>query len=92
MDIVDFGVILVGEGCGVFGVKYIGLISGGVATLTFLGLPCFAPDSMNCLNYFSTDTLFNAESSKMLVVVANNSSPSSDSYERMSLCLPFPCS
>ena len=52
MVIIESDVILVGEGRGDSGVKSIGLISGGVAILTFLCLLCFAPDSMNYLNYF----------------------------------------
>ena len=43
-------VILVGDGLGESGVKSIGFITGGVAVLTFFGLPCFPPESMNCLN------------------------------------------
>ena len=39
MAIVEFGVTLVGEVHGDSGVKSIGLIPKGVATLTFLGLP-----------------------------------------------------
>ena len=91
MAIVESGVIMVGEGHGDSGVKSIGLISGGVSTLTFLILPCFYPDSMNCLNYFSTDTLFSVASSRMSAVVESNSSLSYDSSERMIFHFPFPC-
>ena len=91
MAIVESGVIMVGEGHGDSGVKSIGLISGGVETLTFLGIPHFAPNSMNCLNCFSTDTLFSAAPSKMSTSVTSNSSSSFVSSKRMSLCFPFPC-
>ena len=91
MAILESSVILVGEGHGDSGVKSIGLILGGVATLTFLGLPCFAPDLMNYLNCVLTNTLFIEASSKMLETVANNSSSSSDSSGRMIFCFPFPC-
>ena len=88
MAIVESSVILVGEGHGDSGIKSIGLIPEGIETLTFLGLPCFAPDSMNCLNCFLTDTLFIEASSKMSATVATNSS---DSSGRISLHFPFPC-
>ena len=79
MAIVEFGVILVGECHGESGVKSIGIISEGVATLKFLGLPCFALDSMNGLNCVSTYTLFIDASTKMSTMVASNFSSSSDS-------------
>ena len=90
MVMVESGIILVGGGHGDCGVKSIGLISEGVATITFLGLPCLAPDLMNCLNYVSIDPLLSVASSKMSVAVASNSSSSSDSSRRMSLRFPFP--
>ena len=40
---VDSCDILVGYGLGESGVKSIGFITGGVAVLTFFGLPCFSP-------------------------------------------------
>ena len=88
---VEFGVILVGEGHGDSGVKSMGFIKGWVATLTFLGLPSFAPDSINYLNYVSTDTLVIEASSKMSTTVASNYSSSFVSSWRISLCFPFPC-
>ena len=91
MEMVESGVILVREGRGDSGVRSIGLISAWLATLTFLILPCFYPDSMNCLNYFSTDTLFSVASSRMSAVVESNSSLSYDSSERMIFHFPFPC-
>ena len=59
---VDFCVILIGDGLGESGVKSIGFITGGVVVLTFFGLPCFALESTNRLNWVSTDTLFAAAS------------------------------
>ena len=82
-------VILTGDGLGESGVRSIGFITGEVAILTFFGLPCFIPESMNCLNCVSTNILFTVASSMMLTGVANSSSSSSDS-DRISLHFPFP--
>ena len=90
MAMVESGVILVGEGLTESGVKLIGCILGWVAVLTFLSLPCFSPNSKNCLNWVSTDTLFIAASSRMSKVVASSSSSSFDSSDKMSLHFPFP--
>ena len=79
MEMVESGVILVGEGRGDSGVKSMGLIMGWVATLTFLILPYFAPDSTNYLNCASTYTLFGEASSRMSAVVESSSYSSSDS-------------
>ena len=88
---VDSCVIVTGDGLGESGFRSIGFITGGVVVLTFFGLPCFAPESMNRLNCVSTDTLFAAASSMMSIVVANSSYLSSDS-DRIILCFPFPFS
>ena len=58
METIESGFILVGEGLGESGVKSIGFILGWVEFFTFLGLPYFAPDSKNCLNWVSTDNFF----------------------------------
>ena len=88
---VDSCVILMEDGLGESGVKSIGFITGGVAVVTFFGLPCFARESMNRLNCVSTDTLFAAASSMMSIAVANSSSSSFNS-DRISLHFPFPFS
>ena len=90
MTTIESGVILVGECLGDFGIKLIESITNGVAVITFFSLPCFAPDSTNCLNWVSIDTLFTAASSKMSAAVESSSSSYSDSYGKMSLCFPFP--
>ena len=85
MATVKYGVILVREGLGEYGFKSIESILGWVAVLTFFSLPCFAPDSMNCLNWVLTDTLFIGASCSMLAVVASSSSSSFASSDKMSL-------
>ena len=89
MAMVDSCVILVGDSLGESGVKSIGFITSRVAVLTFFGLPCFAPESMNRLNCVSTDTLFAATSSVMSTSVASSYSSSFDS-DKISLRFPFP--
>ena len=63
----------------------------GFVVFTFFVLPCFAPNSMNSLNYVLTDILFAAASSMMSIEVSNSSSSSSDSNSII-LRFPFPFS
>ena len=89
---ISYCVIWVGDGSG--GIKTKSTISSsteGFVVFTFFGLPCFAPELTNCLNYVLNDILFAAASSMMSIAVANNYSSSSDS-DRIILRFPFPFS